>query len=47
MLVNFGKGKHIGRGNLDVNNNIGDTALDSTVKEKGCWGVKISVDMNV
>ena len=32
--VNFGKGKclHIGHGNLDINYDMGDTVLGTTVK---------------
>ena len=37
MLFNFGKCKclHAGHGNLDINYNMGDTVLGTTVKEKG------------
>ena len=37
MLFNFGKYKclHTGHGNLDINYNMGDTFLGTTVKEKG------------
>ena len=44
MLFNFAKCKclHTGHGNLDVNNNIGDTVLSTTVKEKD---LGISADM--
>ena len=36
MLLNFGKCKclHIGHGNMDVNYKMGDTVLDTTIKEK-------------
>ena len=36
MLFNFGKCKclHTGHGNLDVNYEMGDTVLGTTVKEK-------------
>ena len=36
MLLNFGKCKclHKGHGNLDINYNVGDTVLGTTVKEK-------------
>ena len=48
MLFNFGKCKclHTGHGNLDVNYKVGDTVLDTTVKEKDL-GVTISADMKV
>ena len=48
MLFNFGKCKclHTGHGNLDVNYKMGDTVLDTTVKEKDL-GVTISADMKV
>ena len=48
MLFNFGKCKclHTGQGNLDVNYNMGDTVLSTTVKEKDL-GITISVDMKV
>ena len=48
MLLNFGKCKclHTGHGNLNVNNKMGDTVLDTTVKEKDL-GVTISADMKV
>ena len=48
MILNFGKCKclHTGHGNLDVNYNMGDTVLDTTVKEKDL-GITISADMNV
>ena len=37
MLLNFGKCKclHTGHGNLDINYNMGDTVLGTTVKRKG------------
>ena len=45
---NFGKCKclHTGHRNLDANYKMGDTVLDTTVKEKGL-GVAISADMKV
>ena len=48
MLINFGKCKclHTGHGNLDINYNMGDTILDTTVKEKDL-GITISADMKV
>ena len=48
MLLNFGKCKclHTGHGNLDVNYNMGDTVLGTTVKENDL-GVTISADMKV
>ena len=48
MLFNLGKYKclHTGHGNLDLNYKMGDTVLDTTVKEKDL-GVTISVDMKV
>ena len=48
MSFTFGKCKclHTGHGNLDVNNKMGDTVLDSTVTEKDS-GVTISADMKV
>ena len=48
MLLNFGKCKclHTGHGNLDINNNIIDTVLGTTVKEKDLR-VTISADMKV
>ena len=48
MLLNFGKGKclHTGHGNLDVNYEMGDTVLGTTVKEKDL-GVTISPDMKI
>ena len=48
QMFNFGKCKclHTGRGNLDVNHKMGDTVLDTTVKEKDL-GVTISADMKV
>ena len=47
-FFNFGKCKflHKGHGNLDVNYNMGDTVLGTTVKEKDLL-VTISTDMNV
>ena len=46
MLFNFGKCKclHTGHGNLDINNNMGDTVLGTTVKEKDL-GITVSADM--
>ena len=48
MLFNFGKCKclHTGHRNLNVNYKMGDTVLDTTVKEKDL-GVTISADMKV
>ena len=48
MLLNFRKCKclHTGHGNLDVNYNMGDTVLGTTVKEKEL-GITISTDMKV
>ena len=48
MLVNFGKCKclHTGHGNLDINYNMGDTVLCTTVEEKDL-GITISADMKV
>ena len=48
MLFNFGKCKclHTGHGNLNVNYEMGDTVLGTTVKEKDL-GVTISADMKV
>ena len=48
MLLNFVKFKclHTGRGNLDINYNMGDTVLGTTVKEKDL-GITRSVDMKV
>ena len=48
MLFNFGKRKclHSGHGNLDVNYKMGDTVLDTTVKEKDL-GVTISAYIKV
>ena len=48
MLFNFGKGKclHTGHGNLDINYNMGDTVLDTAVKENDL-GITISADMKV
>ena len=46
MLFNSGKCKclHTGHGNLDVNYKMGDTVLDTTVKQSDL-GVTISADM--
>ena len=48
MLFNFGKWKclHTGHGNLDINYNMGDTVLGTTVKEKDL-GITRSADMKV
>ena len=48
MLLNFGKCKclHTGHGNLDINFNMGDTVLGTTVKEKEL-GKTLSTDMKV
>ena len=48
MLLNFEKCKclHTGHGNLDINYNMGDTVLGTTVKEKDL-GITISADMKV
>ena len=48
MLFHFGKCKclHTGEGNLDINYNMGDTVLGTTVKEKDLV-VTISADMKV
>ena len=48
MLLNFGKCKCLqtGHGNWDVNYNMGDTVLGTTVKEKDL-GITISADMKV
>ena len=48
IVFNFGKCKclHTGRGNLDVNYKMGDTVLDTTVKEKD-FGVTINADMKI
>ena len=48
MLLNFGKCKCLltGHGNLNVNYEMGDTVLGSTVKEKEL-GVTISANMKV
>ena len=47
MLLNFGKCKclHTGYGNLDVNYNIGDIVLGTTVKKD--FGVTISTNMKI
>ena len=48
LLFNFRKCKclYTGHGNLDVNYEMGDTVLGTTVKEKDL-GITISADMNV
>ena len=48
MLLNFGKRKclHTGYGNLDINYNMGDTVLSTTVKEKDL-GITICADVKV
>ena len=48
MLFNFGKCKclHTGHGNLDINYNMGDTVLGTTIKEKDS-GITISADVKV
>ena len=48
VLLNFEKCKciHTGHGNLDINYDMGDTVLGTTVKEKGL-GITISADMKV
>ena len=48
MLLNFGKCKclHTGQGNLNINYNMGDTVVGTTVKEKDL-GITISADMKV
>ena len=48
MLLNFGKCKclHVRHRNLDINYNMGDTVLGTTVKEKDL-GITISADMKV
>ena len=48
MLLNFGKCKclHTGVGNLDINYDMGDTVLGTTVKEKDL-GITISANMKV
>ena len=48
MLFNFGKCEclHTGNGNSDINYNMGDTVLDTTIKEKDL-GITISADMKV
>ena len=48
QLFNFGKCKclHTGQGNLDINYNMGDTVLGTTVKEKDL-GITISADMKI
>ena len=48
MVFNFGKYKclHTGHGNLDINYNMGDTVLGTTVKEQGL-GITRSADMKV
>ena len=47
-LLNFGKCKclHTGHGNLDINYNMGDTVLGTTLKEKDL-GITISANMKV
>ena len=48
MLLNFGKCTclHTGHGKLDINYNMGDTVLGTTVKEKDLV-ITISADMKV
>ena len=48
MLLNFGKCKclHTGHRNLDINYNMGDTVLGTTVKEK-YLGITINADLKV
>ena len=47
MFFNFWKCKtHTLHGNLDINNNMGETVLGTTVKEKDL-GITISADMTV
>ena len=48
MLFNLGKckGLHTGHGNFDINYNIGDTVLGTTVKEKELR-ITRSADMKV
>ena len=48
MLLNLGKCKclHTGHVNLDINYNMGDTVLGTTVKEQDL-GIIISADMKV
>ena len=48
MLLNFGKCKclHTGHGNLDVNYEMGDTVLGTTIKEKNL-GITSNADMKV
>ena len=47
MLLNFGKCKclHTGHRNLDINYNLGDTVIGTTVKEKDL-GVTITADVS-
>ena len=44
MLFNFGKCKclHTGHGNLDINFDMGDTVLGTTIKEKD-FGITIDL----
>ena len=48
MLFNFGKCKclHTGHGNKDTQYTVGDTILNTIVKEKDLW-LSISADMKV
>ena len=48
MFLNLGKCKclHTGHGNMNVNYNMGNTVLGTTIKEKDL-GVTISADMKV
>ena len=48
MLLHFGKCKclHTGHGNLDINYNMEDTVIGTTVKGKDL-GIAISADMKV
>ena len=46
MLFNFGKCLHTGHGNEDAQYTMGDTVLNTTVKEKDL-GLTISADMKV
>ena len=45
LLFNVGKFKclHTGHGNLDINYDMGDTVLGTTVTEKGLWKFQSSV----
>ena len=47
MLINFGKCKclHTGHGNLDINYNMGEIVLGTTVKKD--LGITINADMKV